>query len=176
MEVLLVAIGEVEIKVIEALKYDLNRAFEKQVLVGKGMPRPDFAFNKRRNQYLSTAIIKAMMEKKEYANYEKILGIIDDDLYVPKLNFVFGEAGRKAAIISLTRLRNEFYKLPEDKSLFRKRVFTEAVHELGHTYGLGHCRNLRCVMLFSNSLIDTDMKGSNFCQRCKSSLTLQPPR
>jgi len=176
MEILLIAVGDVEIKVIETLRYDLNRSFEKQVLVGKGLPRPDYAFNKRRNQYLSTAILKAMTEKKEYAIYEKILGIIDDDLYVPKLNFVFGEASRRAAIISLTRLRNEFYKLPADKSLFRKRVLTEAVHELGHTYGLGHCRNVRCVMFFSNSLIDTDMKGPNFCQKCKSSLTLQPPR
>jgi archaemetzincin len=178
MPILLIAIGEVETKVIETLKFDLNRAFEKQVLVGKGMPRPDYAFNKKRIQYLSTAILKAMMERKEYAIYEKILGIIDDDLYVPKLNFVFGEASRRgrAAIISLTRLRNEFYKLPEDKSLFRKRVLTEAVHELGHTYGLGHCGSPHCVMFFSNSLIDTDMKGPNFCQRCKRNLTLQPPR
>jgi len=107
------------------------------------------------------------MEKKEYAVYEKIWGIIDDDLYVPKLNFVFGEAGQRVAIISLTRLRNEFYNLPKDQTLFRKRVLTEGVHELGHTYGLVHCRNPHCVMFFSNSLIDTDVKGPDFCRKCK---------
>ena len=58
MAILLIAVGEVEIKVIEMLKYDLNKAFGKQVLVGKGMPRPDYAFNKKRNQYLSTVDIK----------------------------------------------------------------------------------------------------------------------
>jgi len=171
MDILLVAIGEVDHKVIETLKYDLNRVFKKKVLMGKGMPQPDYAFNKKRNQYLSTAILKAMMEKKEYATYEKILGIIDHDLYVPKLNFVFGEASQRVAIISLTRLRNEFYNLPKDQSLFRKRVLTEAVHELGHTYGLRHCGNPHCVMFFSNSLIDTDMKGPAFCQRCKNKLS-----
>jgi archaemetzincin len=176
MSILLIAIGEVEIKVIEMLKYDLNKAFGEQVLVGKGMPRPDYAFNKKRNQYLSTAILKAMMEKKEYAIYEKILGVIDDDLYVPKLNFVFGEAGQRVAIISLTRLRNEFYNLPKDQTLFRKRALTEGVHELGHTYGLVHCRNPHCVMFFSNSLIDTDVKGPDFCQKCKGNLTLQSLR
>jgi archaemetzincin len=176
MAILLIAVGEVEIKVIEMLKYDLNKAFGKQVLVGKGMPRPDYAFNKKRNQYLSTAVLKAIMERREYSIYEKILGIIDHDLYVPKLNFVFGEAGQRAAIISLTRLRNEFYNLPKDQTLFRKRVLTEGVHELGHTYGLVHCGNPYCVMFFSNSLIDTDMKGPNFCQKCKSNLTFQPPR
>jgi archaemetzincin len=107
-----------------------------------------------------------MMQKKEYLTYEKTLGIIDLDLYVPKLNFVFGEASPRAAIISLTRLRNEFYHLPKDETLFRKRVLTEAVHELGHTYGLEHCANPHCVMFSSNSLTDTDMKGPTFCQRC----------
>ena len=111
-----------------------------------------------------------MIEKKEYAIYEKILGIIDQDLYVPKLNFVFGEASRRVAIISLTRLRNEFYSLPKDQTLFRKRVLTEAVHELGHTYGLEHCRNPHCVMFSSKSLIDTDLKGPDFCERCKSKI------
>jgi archaemetzincin len=171
MDILLVAVGEVDKKVIEMLKHDLNKVFKKQVWIGKGMPQPDYAFHKKRNQYLSTAILKAMMEKKEYAIYEKILGIIDHDLYVPKLNFVFGEASQRVAIISLTRLRHAFYNLPEDQMLFRRRVLTEAVHELGHTYGLGHCRDPHCVMFFSNSLIDTDMKGPDFCQRCKSKLS-----
>jgi archaemetzincin len=170
MGILLIAVGEVDKKAIEMLRYDLNKVFKKQVWVGKGIVQPDDAFNKKRNQYLSTAILKAMMEKKEYATYEKILGIIDHDLYVPKLNFVFGEASQRVAIISLTRLRHEFYNLPEDQGLFRRRILTEAVHELGHTYGLRHCGNPHCVMFFSNSLIDTDMKGPAFCQRCKSKL------
>jgi len=166
----LIPIGEVDEKIIEALKYDLNKVFKKKVLIGKGMPWPDYAYNKKRNQYFSTAILKAMMGRKEYAPYEKILGLVDLDLYVPKLNFVFGQASRRAAVISLTRLRHEFYNLPKDPTLFRKRVLTEAVHELGHTYGLRHCVNARCVMFFSNSLMDTDMKGSEFCPKCKSRL------
>jgi archaemetzincin len=111
------------------------------------------------------------MEQKEYTAYEKILAIVDHDLYVPELNFVFGEAGQKVAVISLTRLRQEFYRLPQDQNLFYKRALTEAVHELGHTYGLGHCRNLHCVMFFSNSLMDTDRKGPEFCPECKTKLS-----
>jgi len=110
------------------------------------------------------------MEQKEYASYEKILGIVDHDLFIPELNFVFGEASQKAAVISLTRLRQTFYQLPEDRTLFHQRVLTEAIHELGHTYGLGHCKNSRCVMFFSNSLMDTDRKGSEFCPPCQSKL------
>jgi archaemetzincin len=169
--IVLVTVGEVDQKVIQILEGDLNKVFGKQVWVGKVMPEPHYAFNKKRSQYLSTMILNALMNEKEYAPFEKILGIVDHDLYVPELNFVFGEASQRVAVISLTRLRQEFYNLPQDQSLFHKRALTEAVHELGHTYGLGHCGNSRCVMFFSNSLIDTDRKGSEFCLKCKSNLT-----
>ena len=170
MTILLVAVGEVDGKVLEGLKDDLDRIFGRKVSIGKGMRHPDYAYNKKRNQYLSTAILKTLTEEKEYMAYEKVLGVVDQDLYVPELNFVFGEAGQKAAVISLTRLRQEFYHLPQDQSLFYKRALTEAVHELGHTYGLGHCQNARCVMFFSNSLTDTDRKGTAFCLECKRRL------
>jgi archaemetzincin len=168
--IILVPIGEVDRKVIEVLKNDLSKVFSRQIWIGKEMDEPDYAFNKKRKQYLSTAILMALMEQKEYAQYEKILGIVDHDLYVPDLNFVFGEASHKAAVISITRLRQKFYNLPQDQTLFYKRVLTEAVHELGHTYGLGHCGNSQCVMSFSNSLMDTDRKGSEFCPTCKDKL------
>jgi archaemetzincin len=171
MSILLVPFGEIDKKVIEKLQVDLGKIFNKQVGAGQGMPHPDDAYNKKRNQYLSTALLKTLMEQKEYRAYGKVLGVVDQDLYVPELNFVFGEAGQKAAVISLTRLRQEFYRLPQDQNLFYKRALTEAVHELGHTYGLGHCRNPGCVMFFSNSLMDTDRKGPEFCPECKTKLS-----
>ena len=176
MGIALVTVGEVDQDIIETLKKDLNRIFGNEVWVGKGMPTPNTAFNKKRNQYLSTMILNGLMNEKEFMACEKVLGIVDHDLYVPELNFVFGEASQRVAVISLTRLRQEFYNLPQDQSLFHKRALTEAVHELGHTYGLGHCGNPLCVMFFSNSLIDTDRKGSEFCLKCKSNLNLQPPK
>ena len=170
MGIVLVAVGEIDRNVTDWLKNDLNKVFNKQVSTGRGMPEPDYAYDNKRKQYLSTAIVNGIMEQKEYAPYEKILGIVDHDLFVLDLNFVFGQASPKAAVISLTRLRQTFYHLTEDQNLFHQRVLTEAVHELGHTYGLGHCGNPRCVMFFSNSLMDTDRKGSEFCPSCKSKL------
>ena len=51
-----------------------------------------------------TAILKVLLEQKELLRYERILGIVDYDLYVPEFNFVDGEASPRAAIISLTRM------------------------------------------------------------------------
>jgi len=176
MGIVLVAIGQVDKNVMDWLKNDLSQVFNKPVSVGKGMPEPDYAFDQKRKQYSSTAILNTIMKQREYAPYEKILGIVDHDLFVPELNFVFGEASAKAAVISITRLRQTFYRLPEDQGLFHRRVLTEAVHELGHTDGLEHCQNPRCVMFFSNSLSDTDRKGPGFCTRCRKNLQSSVPQ
>jgi archaemetzincin len=55
-------------------------------------------------------------------------------------------------------------------SVFYQRIVKEAVHELGHAFGLNHCRNIKCVMHFSNSLSDTDIKTSHLCNVCKGHL------
>jgi archaemetzincin len=138
-------------------------------------------FDKQRNQWKSTDILEWLSDKyrKSYYSKEarrttttKILAICDFDAYSDKLNFVFGEAhldGRICAIY-LPRIREEFYGLKPDKSLFYQRIVKEAVHELGHAFGLNHCENIKCVMHFSNSLSDTDIKTSHLCNVCRSHL------
>jgi len=96
------------------------------------------------------------------------VGVVDLDLYAPQLNFAFGQAaiGGREALVALPRLRQSFYGMPEDLELFRQRTLKEAIHELGHAFGLGHCPKRNCVMCFSNSLPDTDTKGTSFCPDC----------
>lgn len=168
--ILLVPIGVIDENLLDWLKIEVSKALGKRVETGSKMPPPGYAYNKRRNQYLSTAILMEINKKKEYREYDKVLGIVDLDLYVPQLNFVFGEASQRIAVISLIRLRQEFYGLTPDPMLFQRRVLTEAIHELGHTYGLGHCLNAHCVMYFSNSLSDTDRKGPEFCSICRNQI------
>lgn len=88
------------------------------------------------------------------------------------MNFVFGEAelNGKRAIISLYRLKPEFYGSKDD-DLFFQRVLKEAVHELGHVLGLVHCKNPKCVMHFSNSILDTDFKEWRYCDDCMKKLS-----
>lgn len=170
MAIVLLPIGTVSAEIIEILKTGLSRTFNKEVLEGGAMPDPDSAFNEQRRQYLATDILYALLEEAELTEQRKVLGIVDHDLYVPDLNFVFGLAHAKGALISLIRLRQGFYGLRENEALFHHRALTEAVHELGHTYGLRHCSNPHCVMFFSNSLSDTDRKGAEFCEKCRARL------
>lgn len=122
---------------------------------------PTNSYNPRRDQYLAAPFLKLAHELEGV-----VLGVTDVDLYAGGLNFIFGQAelrGR-AAVISIYRLKSR------DRNIFISRMVKEAVHELGHVFGLEHCTNERCVMRFSNCLEDTDRKGEWYCAICEEEL------
>jgi archaemetzincin len=167
----LLGINGVDTTLLEKLRTGLERILEQKVEVSQTQWDLEFAYNRERKQYYSSAILEKLAQT-DPKGCGRILGILDVDLYVPDLNFVFGEADmvERRAVISLIRLRPEYYGLPQDEKLFKDRILKESVHELGHTYGLGHCPDKKCVMHFSNSLQDTDIKSSSFCKNCKKRL------
>ena len=164
-------IGDIGNDILEEVKARLNYIFGCPVAIAPGVRDFEQAYDQRREQYLASALL-TQLEASGAAEDEKVLGIVDTDLYAPRLNFVFGQADILSgiAIISLDRLRQEYYGLPSDKTLFLDRITKEAIHELGHTFGLGHCPDSRCIMHFSNSLADTDWKQAAFCSQCRPKL------
>jgi archaemetzincin len=161
----LVPIGEVEDTAVQSLAPPLTEILGQEAEVAGTLLLPEDGWSRSRRQYLASAIL-ALVPVPARGN--RALGITSADLYAPGLNFVFGIAdteGRRA-LIPLARLRPEFYGSPPDDALFPQRAVREAVHELGHTFGVGHCRDPMCVMFFSNTLHDTDLKGPGFCAAC----------
>lgn len=167
----LVPIGPVPADLLPWLADRLGEVFSRRVGVGEVIPLPATGYEARRRQYRGDTFITALGALVNPA-VERVLGLTDVDCYVPGLNFIFGQADpeERVAFVALPRLRQSFYGLPEDQPLFRRRALTEAVHELGHTWGLAHCPDPHCVMRFSNSLPDTDIKGFAFCRRCRDRL------
>ena len=133
---------------------------------------PRNLFDKNRMQWKSDNILLWLQDRYKPDRGNKLLATCEFDAYSSGLNFVFGQAqidGRVSAIY-LPRLRQEFYGLDTNKSLFYQRIIKETVHELGHAYGLKHCNKPMCVMHFSNSLPDTDIKQNSFCDICRTQI------
>jgi archaemetzincin len=141
MIVFLQPLGEVDIETLNFLKQSLNCLWPTEIL-----PQIDIssdAYNKNRRQYNGQALLETFQVRGDAT-----LGITQVDTYAQGLNFIFGLALGKKALISLKRLKQEFYGLSDDEDLFKSRVLKEAVHELGHGFGLSHCPNRKCVMHF----------------------------
>lgn len=171
--IFVIPIGSIDYEILSVIYEGIKETFYCHSEMGDGITIPQSAYNTKRRQYHSSAIIKEIKSHRP-RNFNRALGVIDVDLYVPELNFVFGEADVSSGtvVISLTRLRQEFYGLPSDKRLFHLRAIKEAIHEIGHTYGLGHCQSPTCIMFFSNTLRDTDNKGPGFCNTCRKKLSI----
>ena len=166
MEILIQSIGTVENKLLMMLEKPLEKIFGISCHLSTDILEiPERSYNPSRDQYHSTEILYSMMNILK-RDSDHVLGVTNVDLYASRLNFILGEAEYPGnfAIVSLNRLKSP------NKKLFLKRVLTEAVHELGHTFGLSHCRNHLCVMHFSNSVVETDIKGPGFCSDCLSKL------
>jgi archaemetzincin len=163
----LLPVGLVDARLLEWLSQALREKFRVPAEVLSPVLDPSFALHAERQQYHSSEIL-ARMQGHISSSTWRLLGITAFDLYIPILTFVFGEAqlGGGSAVVSYHRLQQEFYGLPADLDVMTNRLLIEAVHELGHTLGLTHCRDYRCAMAPSHAVEWIDIKDSGFCEDC----------
>ncbi len=170
LKIKLVPMGTLPPPLLSFLQEGLAQELGAVVQVAGNLPLPG-SCPEGRSQCLGEPFLTALTAARTPED-GVLLGVTGVDLTVPGLNFVFGLADPRSrgAVISLARLYPESYGQPRNPNLFKERALKEAVHEIGHILGLGHCSDPACIMFFSNSLSDTDRKGPGFCGRCRGSL------
>ncbi len=157
-------------QMIQAVRTHTVGVFGPPVTIWRGTDRPTDTFDPARRQHSSTQILRWLSTSRP-SEAEKVLALTDADLFIPILTFVFGEAqlDGAAAVVSTARLTRNPDGALADRRLLTARLAKESVHELGHTFGLVHCTDRRCVMARSSSLLDVDAKRGALCRPCRLS-------
>ena len=158
-------------KLLEEVRQALFDAFGLPASILRESFSLDPGYDPVRNQFNSSWILSQLLNRAPGENC-KILGVTEVDLFVPVLTFVFGEAqvNGKAAVVSSFRLRDELYGLPKNPKRLKERLEKEAIHELGHTFGLIHCRDPECVMHSYTYAEEIDLKSKDLCHTCAAHL------
>lgn len=160
--------GTAEEGMMQELRAYVEHVFEFPVSIWNGSERPTDAFDAVRGQHSSTRILR-WLRTAGMPEADKVLGVTDVDLFIPVLTFVFGEAqlGGGAAVVSAARLWPRPGGRASDRRILAGRLAKECVHELGHTFGLVHCSDTRCVMARSTTILDVDGKNGTLCADCR---------
>ena len=128
---------------------------------------PTYALDEQRLQFDAGAILQKL-ESMPFEGADKIVGVLNIDLFVPVFTHVFGEARQRgrAALVSLFRLADGRSALEQPPPVLLNRAAKVALHELGHLYGLAHCENETCLMRFSGNLEALDRAPFSLCPYC----------
>jgi len=160
----------------EGLLTDLKGAIGNSLLCKavsiKGVPKlPEAAYDKKREQYDVERVILFVHEQSKHLSGEKVIAVGNMDLFLGDMSFVFGTAqtSGRIGLISTYRLDQRFYGKTFSYEKLRDRTVKEALHELGHCYGLSHCSK-DCVMSFSVNVMEVDSKPRFFCEECREKL------
>ena len=170
----LISFGTFEKELLEKTAEAVIEEFHIPVILREGHLDVSEFYDSARRQYNGNNLLKRIDLLKAKDSLKSI-GIFSVDLFIPILTFIFGQAflGGQSGIVSVYRLNNERYGMYSDQSLLLSRLKKVVIHELGHSFGLIHCLNSKCVMRSTTYVEDIDQKEQHLCSACRSGLGIE---
>ncbi|HEX6240970.1 MAG TPA: matrixin family metalloprotease [Polyangiales bacterium] len=155
----------------------LRSQLDVEVLPARQRELPASAYYAPRKRYRAERLLDAL-DSQPHRGFGQ-LGLTEVDISTTKGKHkdwgVFGLAwiGGDSAVLSTHRLLRD----KPSEELYRFRVVTTAVHEIGHMLGLDHCSEPRCLMNDAEGSIKTvDESSGELGPRCKAALTRLAPK
>lgn len=177
---------------VQSSKKALMTQYEKKVEILPAIPLPDIAKNQKiealknyplryRADTLIRFLLRILPKKCDY-----IVGLTNEDITCTNKDekgkilepqwanidwgiFGLGFQPGKSCIVSYFRLSFG----TSDKNLIASRVRKTITHELGHNFGLKHCKQEKCNMNEAppiNALAATDTESETVCKKCRMKL------
>jgi archaemetzincin len=156
--------------IIDEVEYSIAQKAEFNVVVLNPVSMPRLAYYEPRKRYRAEKILKYLKGVKP-DSVDYIVAITSEDISTAKNGkkdwgiFGLGYRPGVASVVSIFRLGN-------NKKVLTRRVLKITKHELGHNFGLPHCKKSKtCVMSSAEGSIKTVDRVSNiFCKACQSKL------
>ena len=163
----IIPIGDISDIAPKVIAAHISGYLHLQAILLEPMQNPSYALDRQRLQY-NVGPIMQHLESGLFNAVDKVIGIMDIDLFVPVFTHVFGEArqGGGVALISIFRLRENPMDTIDVSAVTLERAAKVALHELCHLYTLTHCESRECLMHFSGSLPELDRIPLSFCRYC----------
>lgn len=171
-KIVLAPLGEVDFILVNRLATSIGPVFDRSVDILKGMKVPEESYNVIRGQNYASVILNKL-ERVKANQREFIVGLLEEDIYLPDEAFIIGYSDTvlRTAVVSLFRIRQEFYGLPEDDKKVFSRLFKQSIFHLSPLFNLPSCRNPRCINYYSQKMFDIDSKGEKFCDLCRRKIS-----
>ena len=161
------AFGDVPAIFLKVIAAHISGYLKIDAEIMPSMAHPYYALDRHRLQY-DCGLILQTMNANRFDGYEKVIGVLTVDLFVPILTYVYGEArqGGKIALVSTFRMRNNPHSKSDPPSRVYERTAKVALHEIGHLFNMLHCEDEKCLMHFSGNLATLDKTPLYFCRYC----------
>lgn len=167
----LISFGGFDSIFLNRIVEDIKKEFRSNIKLVEGHIDLTDYYDPARRQYNADQILMKL-DQMHGNNESKIIGLFNVDIFIPIFTYIFGQAHLKgrSGIASMFRLSNERYGIKADNALLIERFSKEIIHELGHTFGLIHCKVPDCVMRSGTYVEDIDQKNASFCENCKKDM------
>ena len=165
----LVTLGSVDADVVKAARKGIETELPVQVVEIKAGQLPQSAYYPTRSRYRAEKLL-THLDGFQSEPDARVMGLTQVDISTTKGNHVdwgifgLGAMPGTSCVVSTYRLT----KKAKNRAHALFRVTSTVVHEVGHTLGLPHCTEARCVMQDAQgSIQNTDNGTGQLGPRCQ---------